>query len=670
MFLFTATASNAALRFYVSPNGNDSWSGKISTPDKKGDNGPFATLTAARNAIRNLKAQGKLPNGGVQVILMTGTYPLVQTFRLSQEDGGSQSSPIVYEAAPKAQVILSGGREIRGFQPVTDPNVLQRFQPAARSHILQINLKSQGITDFGKMVSQGFGLGQHPLPLELYFNSARMQLARWPKTGWLRIKTVPNGANGGEFTYTGNEPQQWDPNQDIWTYGYWDYDWADDYVKVKRLDAQNHTVYTASPDVPFGINAGRRFYFLNVMEEVNQPGDWYLDRTSGILYFYPPSPVESGHALLTMLDTPLISLQNCSWVTIKGITCAYTRGNGLDMLNGDHNLVQNCVFRGLGEKALLIEGGDHNGADHCVMYNIGGGGVVLSGGDRTTLTPANNFVTNCDIWDVNRWLRTYHPCVAIDGVGNLISHNELHNVPHAAILLSGNDHLIEYNDIYRACTDTADAGAIYMGRDWTMRGNVIRYNYIHDMSPIQNGQGYNDVMGVYLDDTFCGATVYGNIFNKVDIGVLLGGGSDNRIENNIFVNCIHWPITVDARGLGWAKADVAPGGDWHMYSKVKAVHYDQPPYSVRYPGLVRMMQGNPAVPTDNKITHNIFVGGYVLLNDKLTPAQVGEADNYTGEEPGFVNLAKGDFELRKDSPVWTLGFKSIPFMRIGPIKEK
>ncbi len=669
ILLFASTVSKAYLRLYVSPNGNDSWSGKYPTPAKNGLNGPFATLTAARNTIRNLETKGKFPKGGVRVIIMPGTYPLNETFQLTQEDSGTQRSPIVYEAAPKTQVILSGGREIHGFQPVTDPNVLKRFQPEARNHILQVDLKSQGITDYGEMTSQGFGRNVEPLPLELFFNEKPMQLARWPKTGWLRIQSVPNGPNGGEFTYSGDEPQQWNPNQNLWVYGYWNFDWADSYEKVKRLDANNHTVYTVDPSGPFGYTVGRRFYFLNVMEEVSQPGDYYLDKSSGILYFYPPSPIETGQAVVSMLSTPLISLQNCSWVTIKGITCSYDRGDGASIQNGERNLFKDCEFQDIGDRAIQINGGDYNGADHCSIHDVGEGGIVLNGGDRTTLTPANNFVTNCDIWDVNRWARTYHPCVAINGDGNIVAHNILHDAPHAAILLSGNDHLIEYNDIYKVCTDTADAGAIYMGRDWSMQGNVIRYNYIHDLARQENGEGYNHVMGVYLDDTFSGVKVYGNIFDKADIAVLMGGGSYNRIDNNIFIDC-STAISVDARGMGWAKKSVVPGGDWHMYSKLRALHYDQPPYSTHYPNLVKMMAGNPAMPMGDQIMHNICYGGnWLSLGDNLKPDQVGVADNYVGNAPGFVDYSKGVFRLRKDSPAWRLGFKAIPMDRIGPEKE-
>jgi parallel beta-helix repeat protein len=199
-----------------------------------------------------------------------------------------------------------------------------------------------------------------------------------------------------------------------------------------------------------------------------------------------------------------------------------------------------------------------------------------------------------------------------------------------------------------------------------MRGTVIRYNYIHDLTKRSSGEGFNEVMGVYLDDTACGTTVYGNIFNRISEAILVGGGRDNIIENNIFVNSGDQSIVVDARGLGWAKASCAPGGDWHMYSKLKEIHFDQPPYSTHYPALATILKGNPAAPAGDEILRNICVGAkWLYLQDGLTDKTIEVKNNFVGADPGFVNAARDDYRLKKSSPVWALGFKPIPVQKIG-----
>ncbi|MBU6403025.1 MAG: right-handed parallel beta-helix repeat-containing protein, partial [Verrucomicrobia bacterium] len=303
-------------------------------------------------------------------------------------------------------------------------------------------------------------------------------------------------------------------------------------------------------------------------------------------------------------------------------------------------------------------GGAHSGVQSCDISDTGDGGVSLGGGDRLTLTPGNNYVDNCWIHDFSRWARTYHPAVALQGVGNRITHNLIHDAPHSAILGGGNDHLIEFNEIHHVCLETSDAGAFYMGRDLTQRGNVVRFNYFHDLD------ARPDVQSVYLDDCFCGTTVFGNVFYKGGRGIEVGGGRDNSIVNNIFINC-RPAIHVDARGKGWAKSWF-DGRDLTLMNGLKAVHYHQPPYSTHYPALADILQDDPAQPKGNRILRNVCVGGRWLdLLDHLTTNAVTVADNFVDGDPGFVSQVKRDFRLKKASPAWRLGFQPIPTRQIG-----
>ena len=219
-------------------------------------------------------------------------------------------------------------------------------------------------------------------------------------------------------------------------------------------------------------------------------------------------------------------------------------------------------------------GGKGNGVHGCDIYNLGGGGISLSGGDRKTLTPAGHWAANNHIHDYGRWQRMYSAGISLGGVGQRVAHNLIHDAPHMAIGFGGNDHLIEFNEIHDVCRESNDAGAIYSGRDWTMRGTVIRHNFMHHVTGFEN----RGCVGVYLDDMFCGTEVTGNVFYKVTRAAFIGGGRDVLVANNIFVDCDP-ALHVDARAMGWAAYRV----DTTMKERLQEMPYQEPPWSTRYP---------------------------------------------------------------------------------------
>jgi hypothetical protein len=677
--LITPTAQ-PGLTLYVSPQGDDRWSGKLAEPNTAGSDGPFATLELARDAIRELKKASALPAGGVTVLIRAGAYSRSTTFQLTEEDSGTATAPIVYRAYAQEVVRITGGQEISGFAPVTDAAVRSRLDPAARDKVLQVDLKAHGISEFGRLRRRGFGRFVEASGLELFFQDKPMPLARWPNDGWATISSAPGGENSYTFSYDFDRPQRWAASDDIWVYGYWTYDWADSYERVAAIDKQAKVVKTAAVG-PFGYTAGQRFYFLNVLEELDSPGEWFLDRATGLLYFWPPGPLDAGRVTVSLLEEPMVTLENVSYVTLQGLTLEYARGNGVLVSAGAHNRIAGCTLRNLGGVAVSIGKGVDNYASHiyensawnrdggtdqgvlsCDIYHCGEGGIMLGGGDRKTLTPAGNYAVNNHFWNSNRIARTYRPAIAIDGVGNRAANNLIHDLPHFGIWLHGNDHILEYNEIYRVCLETNDAGAFYMGRDFTERGNVVRYNYFHDL-------GAGDlVQSVYLDDCASGTLMFGNIIDHGGRGVMVGGGRDNTIENNIFIEgrpAVH----IDARGVGWAKFWFN-GEEPVLMNRLKAVRHDQPPYSQRYPPLVNLLQDHPAIPKGNRVLRNIRVGGRWLdLLDGLDVKNIDMQDNLTDGDPGLVAPERKDFHLKPDSPALKLGFKPIPIEKIGLLKD-
>lgn len=647
-----APPDNQADAIYISPAGSDQNTGTRMKP--------FATLERARDHIRSLKRAGKLPKHGITVWLRGGVYTLAETFKLGPDDSGTDGAPIVYRAYPREKVSLIGGRRISGFGPIRDATALGRIKEPYRDKVLWLNLKRLGITDFGKLVPRGFGLPMHPAALELFFQDRPMTLARWPNDGWEKVAATPGGANDDSFTYQGDHPQQWLKVDDVWLHGYWDWDWSDSYLKVQSIDPQSRLIALEPADGirSRGFKPGQRYYALNILEELDEPGEWYLDRSSGDLYFWPPAPLSQGDVYVSLLEEPLVQVENASHITFRGLNFEFTRGSGLEVSQGSNNLIAGCAFRNIGTVAVKVEGGAANGVLGCDISETGEGGIILSGGDRQTLKPAHSYAVNNRIEHFSRWVRTYRPAIQLQGVGNRLAHNLICNAPHAGILLAGNDHVIEFNEIHDVALETSDVGAIYMGRDYTQRGHVIRYNYIHDLPA--EGQ----INAIYLDDCWSGTTVYGNVLYRAHRGVLVGGGRDNTVANNIFVEC-HPAVFVDARGLGWASFWF-DGRNLTLLERLNAVNYKQPPYSVRYPQLPKIWQDNPALPKGNSIVCNVCYGGqWLQLLNGLTRDVVKIEKNYIGQAPGFVDLAHKNFQLREDSPAYKLGFKRIPMEKIG-----
>jgi hypothetical protein len=651
------------VRFYVATDGNDAWSGKLPQAAESKTDGPFATLERARDEIRKLTAAQGLPPGGVVVIVRAGTYALNAPFELGAEDSGTAESRIFYTAFPGEEVRISGGKRVTEFSPVTDPETLELLDASARGKVLWADLKALGIADFGPPLGGG---------LEVFFRDDPQTLARWPNEGFVRISGLAvddghkihgiPGSTVGKFYYEGDRPKRWAKEKDPWLSGYWFWDWSQERQRVESIDTEKRIVSLVPPYHGYGYRKGQWYYAFNLLSELDVPGEWYVDREKGILYFWPPAPVDSGSVVVSILPN-LVTLKDACYVTLHGFTFEAARGTAVVVSGGHHDEVARCVIRNVGGGGVDVSG-ESNGVTGCEIYRTGNGGISLSGGDRKTLTPGNLYAVNNHIHDYARVNRMYQSGIAINGVGLRAAHNLIHTAPHMAIQFGGNDHVIEYNEIHDVCFESNDAGAIYAGRDWTMRGNVIRHNYFHHISGFEN----RGCVGVYLDDMFASAAIYGNVFYKVTSAAFIGGGRDCSVENNIFVDCKP-ALHVDARALGWA---FETADNWIKEEKEKGtlsgIAYKEPPYSTRYPQLPKILDGEPKAPEGNTIARNICWGGkWDDVEDKARKYLHFE-DNLLDQDPRFVDPDNLDFRLKENSPAFKIGFKPIPIGDIGPNK--
>lgn len=659
--------------FYLSPGrvgGDGSWES------------PFGTLESARDAIRAIQSSTGLPEGGITVYLRGGTYTLSSTFQLTAQDSGTATSPIRYAAYPGESVQLIGGSllDSGAFALVDASNPLwNQVAPAARGHLQVMNLASAGITDYGQLLKRGGWGWNNIAPMELFYNGQAMTLGR--TEGWLTVSDTPDGRYSGSFTYTGSELAQWAQAGDVWFSGLFGTYWYNSMVSGS-INAATSTI-TLAECPQYGIKPGMPFYAFNLLSEVDTPGEYYLDRSTGDLYFWAPEGLnENSQIYVSQMSSALLRMTNTQYITIEGLTLEASRGGLVEISGGAHNRLVDCTLRNSGTYGATISG-TNNGLDHSRVYSVGERGVLLSGGDRVTLTAAGNYVTNTDLYEWGRWIGTSKVGIHVEGVGQIIANNEMHDAPSGAIWYYGNNHRIEYNDIYNVCHSTADAGAIYAGRDWSFRGTVIQYNFIHDMSsPFTTWE----LFGVYLDDAVSGSTIHGNIFYRINgFAMFNGGGRDNIWTNNV-VSESYGGFRTDRRGVDIITN--TPGHDCNFLQKLNQAaggnFKTNSAWMQAYPELANIpsdysLWGDIKNPGGTVFSRNI---GYHLFSSSkwLSEGTWGGtgalswhaevSNNLYGQNPLFADAAGGDFNLLANSPALAIpGFEAIPFDQIG-IRER
>lgn len=657
-----------AAEYFVAPTGNDANPG---TREK-----PFVTLEQARDAIRALKAKGTLP-GPVCVRLMPGEYPVERTIELTAADSGTEAAPIVYRADQKGAAVLYGGRRLDGFIPVTDPVVLGRLPAEARGKVFQCDLKKAGIKDYSPLAERGFGFRPPPSTLEVFFNGAPLTLARWPNAGFVNGgKIVQPGSKPANkpsvFEYLDDRLARWANAEDAWLFGYFRHGWADRTLKIRSINTAAKQLACGPYDDLFGenmnpvpwFNKGRIKYFaFNLLEELDQQGEWYLDRKTGLLYCYPPADPAKAVVEIGMLPAPMLTLTQVSQVRLEGLVFDLSRADCMSLEDCAGCLVAGCTVKRFAGSGISIHGGRGNGILGCDLYSLGRGATEVTGGDRQTLTPAQHFVENCRMHSLGRQDHTYVPGIGMAGVGIRAAHNRFYDLPSSAIRFDGNDLLMEYNQSERMVLESEDQGAMETYGNPTFRGNVLRYNSFAFVGPKTPGEGSLFRAGIRLDDAICGTLVYGNIFFHASQGfggVNMNSGRDNIIDNNIFPEC----------EKGITGNYEAKNGQWKSLGRHPAFIMSEL-YLKRYPGLLRLREP----PALNSAWRNVFwkCGPLFTTYDQPSADKFDLLANaeFAAADPGFVEAAKGDFRLKSDAKVFRrIAFRPIPVNEIGLYQDE
>ncbi len=638
-----------AVVFHVAPAGDDAADGS--------EEKPFRTLEKARDAMRAWKQShgGTLPKGGAKIAIGGGSYPVERSLMLTAEDSGTAEAPVVYEAKSGQTPILRGGKRITAWKPISGAGVRDKLDPSVRDRVLEADLKAVGVTDWGDATA----LRRRP---ELFVNGEPQTLARWPNEGFVKTGAILGketfkvwntieGCKDGKFGYVEDRPSGWLDEPDVRLYGYWFWDWYEEYQKVASIDANAKTFTLSRPYSQYGYRKDQRYYAANVLRELDRPGEWYLDRRSGMLYWLPPEGIEWSKAetVLSVLDQPFVAMSEVEQVILLGLTLQEGRGDGIHIRGGAECLVAGCTIRQCGGDAIVVEGGQCHGVFGCTMNTLGCGGARVAGGDRRTLTAGHHFVENCTVFDISRLKRTYTPAVHLDGCGNRIAHNLFEKMPSSALRIEGNDHLIELNLIRNVVQESDDQGGLDMFGNPLYRGVVIRWNRWSDI----RGGTHNGAAGVRLDDMISGVAVHGNIFERCGTvlfgGVQIHGGKENLVDGNLFVDC--------QAGISFTR--------WGPKRWLEALQRflqqaGQDPYASRYPALA----GLKTEADVNLISRNLFVRcPSIFLRDGGAEQT---ALNATTSQ-SFDSQAVSQDELgRRDPRLKALLFEPIPLAELGP----
>ena len=655
-------------RIFVSENGDDNNAGSRKSP--------LATIGKAFEIAGNRKS-------GVAVFLRGGRYEIPDGLRLDSVCNLSVS------AYRDEKVIVSGGVRLSAedFRRIDDASVAARLDPSVRERALMLDFQDNPEAFHG-LTAKGFGRPPHSSWSELIVNGRPLTLARWPKDREIQIQKVycagvtprrgtvqTTPPKLPEIRIDNDEVYSFSGDEGLWLWGYFSASYAEDMIPVAEIDSAGQrmklgltTKYGFSKCYEGGEH--KRWAMMNVLEEMTEPGEYVLDSESKRMYFIPP---EEGmrDVELTMLDTAMVTLTGCSGVIFRNITFQGGRNDGIVMEGCSDCVLENCVIRGVGRLAVHIGPGAYavrNGLRRCEIYDVGSGGVELFGGDRLSLTPGECFVENCRIHNVNRMDKSYRPAVKFAECGNRVSHCEIYDAPSMAILLNGNNQLVEYCDIHDVCRQIADQAAIYYGRNPTERGSRIRYSYIHDVH-----SGFKKwIFGIYHDDGACGVDVYGCIFNNIETsGANIGGGSDISYTNCIFMNSVAALSIDDRNAINGKEGSYCAG----YRKKFENVRYQEAPYVNEYPELKNYYEEQPENPKRIEVRNNIY---YKV--DRIWEAYVLHSRHYLhgyekypfdiDSNPGLIDgedPMKGlDMErVREILP----DFQPIPFEKIGVCHE-
>lgn len=536
---------------------------------------PGDDLVKTRDFLRSHRTPGET----AEVVFEDGVYSFTNGVFLTELD-----SDAVWRARNPGKVTIVGGRSFRGdvFKSVSNGLVEWTVPTELRTNFLFRSLAGRPTVTGDTWAPPLKPVTRYPI---LTIGLRTMQLARWPNAPayhWPKAEDVLRKASKGTnqvLRVSDERVKRWNlDGADIWIYGFQGGCAYEQHLNpVLGYDG-------ALGGFEFGDGRGKdvirpgqvtRFYFLNVMEEIDRPGEWCYDRVRGVVRMMPPEGFcESSLVALGWMTEPMFRVEG-SRIRIQGLTFTAFAGTPVVVVQGGSECaVEGCTFSGLDLDGVFLSG-THNTVQSCDFRDVANICVGVHGGKPRELIGGYNVVDNCHCENFctmrSSWGRgAIH---LFGGVYNRASHNLVHGSTEHGLDYCGFGHVVEYNRIYDVSTEFGDTAATYTGGGFQSYGCIYRYN--------DAGTAPGFSMAYYADDFSSGHTVYGNIFRNYGYyGAFFGGGRDNVISNNIFT--AGWGGTrIDNRGLFWpAYKNVE-----NIYSNVlvKAYDFENGPIAKKWP---------------------------------------------------------------------------------------
>lgn len=708
--------------YFVSMEGNDLWSGNLAAPNRRGTDGPFATLERARDAVRKLKGQkSKGLKRPLTVMVMAGKYFLKEPFTLTAADSGTRDCPITYKGE---KAVLSGGIKITGWKPYNG-RILTAEVP--------------------KMLKESKWKFR-----QLFYNGVRQIRSRWPKY-------VPDNPDFDGWAYTEDAAENPSNSKFIYKPGAFRHKWAKpeqgvvniyafvgnlkDVVPIKSVDYKKRII-TIDSNLMWDFNQypffwtptfkpNNRFYVENLIEELDTPGEWCYDSEDGIIYFWPPDgKLKKDDEVIVPVAETLFTLNETQWVNISGFTFTETAdgynfthfdsaelsifyarpgwkysSDAIYMRDASYCRIEKNHFDAVGGNAVYIESlSERNHVFGNEISNAGANGICAIGSkDRHPLfnVVSDNYIHHGSV------MNTLTAGILFGrSDGNLISHNRIEHMPRYAITVGDNHHgrnVVEYNRIHDVCRTDCDNGAIMCWMEQAVKehercGHVIRYNYISDVygcevinGKVTRGSVVAPTSGIYIDNYASNCFIYGNILVRCQTaGIQNHGGKNNLIENNMFIGC--GTTVIFTEGISWGLPSWAPmrgfmTGNHFMRNISYECHelfrlfaWSERAFARSDENLFYLKGGKKH--SLGRCYKAFIVGDKIIEEEKVADEdkakQIDTIEKYLklgfeehslfGADPLFVNPKKDDYRLKPNSPALKLGFQPIDIDKIGPRK--
>ena len=662
--------SEPATVFYVAPNDNAEYNGNGTFEM------PFSEINEANEAIALMSPDQRA--GGVTVYIRGGDY--YQDKTLTFDVSGTADSPIIYRAYEDESPVINGGRRLwsDGFRKPEASEVSCIKNETARNSVVVYDLKAVGLD-----VNSAF---------ELYYDGNRGTLARYPNA-WnpeeppLQLKNVAAVGDSGTQPFTCDADEvisTWHSVEGVLLEGHFYIDWIQTSAVLSKYDEENGRIEVSIPSGNRDYREGGRYYFRNVLDEIDVPGEYYIS-PEGLLYFYPDGDIADTKITYTQNTQNLVEV-NADYVTFDGLIVENTGGSAFTA-NGRGITVQNCEIGCSGYRGL-----DINGYDNYVYNNeishTGYAALLLSGGDLELGIPSNSIADNNYVHDFGEIKSVYEAGLYGHGVGFTFTHNEVAYSPHLAVSTDGRDIVMKYNYIHDVCREGGDAGAIYIAW-WSNQGLVFENNFVCN---VYNMYKYAAPLGFYCDDGGSGRTVRSNLFyNIAGYSIGIGGGKDNIITDNVIVkgpDSYNASLSYDSRTWydDWCAYfvtflnEIAPYRDILWDDLFGESGYGTESWAIRYPRTmfyktttVRdyedrymsyatanvVLRNNVVYPEINAMYISKHVEKFATIRDNLYLSNINQFS--------FADFENGDFSITDESLIYhdIPGFKAYDFYEIG-----